>query len=322
CRSGCLKTLTVDWDENINTQCLYGDDRLGEDMLCHSPDGKHNLLLERGTQAPEVEGERHYVVVIREIEIDQAPPVPQDVAAVVAFNMTPAGALFNKDILLTLGFDELPGEAEEATIAYFNDIDEVWVPLHSEPGEPNGVAELNLSTAVDHFSIFAVLVGLTPASQAHFVASDLNIAPSVERIWEPVTFVTKVGETVTITANIENRGGQAGTFDVVLKLNGEAVDSKTVTLSAGESRSVKFTVFDVEYGDYEVEVADLSGAFTASRTVNWPPIVIITVAIGLIAWGIAWAVKRRKARQGQSEIAGAEARLSHSNPYPIYYMFL
>jgi hypothetical protein len=47
-------------------------------------------------------------------------------------------------------------------------------------------------------------------------------------------------------------------------------------------------------GQYEVNVAGLSGTFTASRTINWWLIVGIIVAIGLIIWGVVWGIRRRR----------------------------
>jgi len=125
----------------------------------------------------------------------------------------------------------------------------------------------------------------------------LNIEPSVERIWEPVTFVTKTGESVTITANVANDGGQGGTYTVELKLNGETVDTKTVTVGAGRSKQVSFTVSGLDYGQYEVEITGLSGEFTASRTITWWLIILMIVGIGLIIWGVVWGRSRRRARQ-------------------------
>ena len=187
-------------------------------------------------------------------------------------------------------------------MAYYDDVDGVWVLLESEAGGPNGVAELTLSAPINHFSIFGVLAGVAPPSppQAHFVPSGLNIVTSVERIWEPVTFVTKTGESVSITANVANDGGQEGTYTVVLKLNGEAVDTKIVTLGAGQSQQVSFTLSEMDYGQYEVEVAGLSGEFTTSRTITWWLILVIIVAIGLIIWGVVWGRRRRRKAQQEA----------------------
>jgi hypothetical protein len=288
----------VDWEGCITSKPLYSNDKLALDLLGPSPDLSHSLFLERGTQAPLVGARTHYLITVR--ELDQLPTPPENTVALVAFNITPDGAGFDRDILLTLGLDEsqLPANASNITMAYYDDISGAWVPLEYEAGAPSGVAELTLSAPINHFSIFGVLAELAPTPPpAHFVPSGLSIEPSVEKIWEPVTFVTKTGQTVTIAANIANDGGQSGTYTVVLKLNGQTVDTKTVTLAAGQSKQVSFTQSGLDYGEYVVEVAGLSGTFTASRTVNWWLIIGIIVAIGLIVWGVVWGRRRRQAQQ-------------------------
>jgi hypothetical protein len=86
----------------------------------------------------------------------------------------------------------------------------------------------------------------------------------------------------------------------VLKLNGQAVDTETVTIGAGKSKQVSFTQSGLDYGQYDVEVAGLSGDFTTSRTINWWLIIAIIVAIGLIIWGVAWARRRRRKAQQEA----------------------
>jgi hypothetical protein len=296
---GCprIKYLTVDWEGNNTTEPLYSNDKLAVDLLGPSPDLSHNLFLGRGTHAPVVGGVTYYLIVVRELK--EIPTTPENTVALVVFNVTPTGAEFDRDIFLTLGLDEsqLPANALNVTMAYYDDVNGVWVLLESEAGGPSGVAELTLSAPINHFSIFGVLAELAPTPPAHFVASGLNIERSVEKIWEPITFVTKIGESVTITANVINDGWQAGTFPVVLKLNGETVETRTVTLGAGQSQPVSFTVPGLDYGQYEVEVAGLSGEFTTLRTITWWLIIVIIAAIGLIIWGVVWSRRRRKARQ-------------------------
>jgi len=292
--AGCPSTkyLTVDWEGNNTTEPLYSNDKLAVDLLGPSPDGSHNLLLERGTHAPTVYEKTYYLIVIRELE--EIPAPPENTVALVAFNITPPGAGFDRDIFLTLGLDELqlPENALNVTMAYYDDVNDVWVFLETELGEPNGVAELTLSAPINHFSIFGVLAELapTPTPPAHFVASGLNIVTSVEK----TTFVTKTGESVTITANVANDGWQEGTYTVELKLNGETVDTKMVTVGAGQSKPVSFTRAGLDYGQYEVEVAGLSGEFTTSRTITWWLILVIIAAIGLIIWGVVWGRRRRR----------------------------
>ena len=295
------KYLTVDWEGNNTTKPLYSNDKLAVDLLGPSPDGSHSLFLERGTHAPVVDETTYYLIVVR--EPDEIPPLPEGLTAIVVFNITPTDAVFDKDIFLTLGLNEtqLPENALNVTMNYYDDIDGVWVPLEYEAGGPNGVAELTLSAPINHFSIYGVLADLapTPVQPAHFVPSGLSITPGVEKIWKSITFVTRTGASVTITANIANDGGQEGTYDVVLKLNGQTVDTKTVTIAAGQSKQVSFTKSGLDYGQYDVEVAGLTGEFTASRTIAWWLIILIIVAVGLIIWGIIWG--RRRRRQAQQE---------------------
>ncbi len=269
------------------------------DLLGPSPDGVNSLLLERGTHAPIVDGETYYLIVINQLK--EIPSTPENTEAIVVYNVTPTGAVFDRNILLTLGLDQsqLPANAVNITMDYYDNVNHVWVPLNYKAGGPNGVAELTLSAPINHFSIYGVLAQLapTPTQPAHFVASGLNIEKSVQKIWKPVTFVTKTGESVTITANIANDGYQQGTYTVVLKLNGQTVDTKIVTLGAGQSQEVRFTRSGLAYGQYNVEVAGLSGQFTASRTITWWLIIVIIVAIGLIIWGVVWGRRRRRATQ-------------------------
>ena len=293
-----VKYLTVDWDGLITSKRLYGNDRLAVDLLGPSTNGMHSLLLKRTTHAPIVDGKTHYLIIIRELEGTDIPPLPENIVAIVAFNITPENAAFDQDIFMTLGLDQLqlPGDIieETITIAYYDEVNGVWVPLETEPGEPNGVAELILATPINHFTIFGVLAELapiTPPPPAHFVASGLNIVPGVEK----TIFVTKTGESVTITANVVNDGWQEGTYTVVLKLNGQTVDTKTVTLGAGQSKQVSFTQSGLDYGQYEVEVAGLSGDFTASRTITWWLIIVLIAALGLIIWGVVRIRRGRKA---------------------------
>jgi len=296
---GCptIKYLTVDWDGHNTTQELFGDDRLTADLLGPNPDGSHSLLLEKYTHAPTVDGETHYLITIRELELEDIPTLSGNITAIVAFNVTPEDAVFMEDIFMTLGFDQLPEYAVNATIAYYDDVNEVWVPLESEPGgPPNTVAELSLYTSLNHFTIFAVLVEVAPTPPpppAHFVASGLSIETSEEI----GTFVTKTGERVGIAADVVNDGGQEGTYTVELKLDGETVDTEIVTLGAGQSEQVSFILSGMDYGQHEVEVDGLSGEFTTSRTITWWLIIVIIVAIGLIIWGVVWGRRRRRAAQ-------------------------
>jgi hypothetical protein len=86
----------------------------------------------------------------------------------------------------------------------------------------------------------------------------------------------------------------------VLKLNGQIVDTNTVTLAAEQSKPVTFTRSGLDYGDYDVEVAGLSDTFTASRIINWWLIIGIIVGLGVIIWGVLWGRRRRRKAQQEA----------------------
>ncbi|MBA7601484.1 hypothetical protein ES703_08559 [subsurface metagenome] len=217
----------------------------------------------------------------------------------------PLRTYFDPVASVLLSYDPalLPPDATNPVIGFYSHDLGQWVIL---PPVPGVVAEVGVATGLAEYfaSPFAVLVNVLPPppttpeppapAPAHFVASGLNITPSVREIWQPVTFVTKTGESVTISLNVANDGEQAGTYIVELKINGQTIDSQVVTLGAGQSEQVSFTLSGMEAGQYEVAVSGLSGEFTVLRTINWWLIgIIIAVLIILSGW-LVWHFLYRK----------------------------
>ena len=66
------------------------------------------------------------------------------------------------------------------------------------------------------------------------------------------------GQTVTVTASIENTGHAAGTRDVKLSVGGEVVATKTVSVEADGTTTVTFTRTFDESGVYSIGVGDAS----------------------------------------------------------------
>ena len=213
----------------------------------------------------------------------------------------PCSVAFDQPAKLILSYNSswLPQNTSSVFVASY-DADQDWKELKLAPG---GAAEVGEITAlISHTSTFAILAKLEPSSlppsplPAHFVAADLSIVPSQEQIWESITFVTRTGGSVTITANMANDGGCEGTHIVELKINGEIVDTREVTIEAGQEQWVSFTLSGMDYGQHKVEVAGMSGEFTVSRSITWLLIIGVIAAIGLIAWGVVWARKKRVAQ--------------------------
>jgi beta-lactamase superfamily II metal-dependent hydrolase len=92
---------------------------------------------------------------------------------------------------------------------------------------------------------------VSPTS-ANFTVANLSISPHDV---EP-------GRTVTISATVTNSGGSSGSYTAILKINGSQVETKSITLNAGESQVVSFTVVKESTGTYTLELGGLAGTFT------------------------------------------------------------
>jgi len=102
-------------------------------------------------------------------------------------------------------------------------------------------------------SVFG-LMGIAPKA-AGFVISELVVTPEEVR----------VGETVTITADVANTSKVEGSYSVVLKINGVVEATKEVTVNAGFSKEVTFIISRDIAGTYSVDVNGLIGSFTVKE---------------------------------------------------------
>jgi hypothetical protein len=286
--------------------------------LAYDADKKHFLEIKNGMEliCGECSGCYCYPKVIVMSLSTESPTLPDGMASITPiYDFTgykdlerklecKKATYFDPPLIMQISYDPalLPEGATNPVIAFYDDAQGVWKTLPPDTGR---VAAVGIATGVTNYfaSPFAVLVNVTtettpqpptPPAPAHFVVSDLNIASSVREIWQPVTFVTKTGENVTITANVANDGGQEGTYLVELKINGKTIDSQEVTLGTGQSEQVSFTLSGMEAGQYEVAVSGLSGEFTVLRTINWWLIGSIIAALILIGWLVWYRWFRRK----------------------------
>ena len=133
-------------------------------------------------------------------------------------------------------------------------------------------------------SIFGVSGSTIPAN---FKLSNLVITPSE----------VSAGKTVTISVVVNNAGGRTGSTTVTLEINGVAVDTRSVTLDAGKSTTVTFTVSEDVAGTYTINVAGLTGSFVVTALPALPiiplavSIIIIVLAISIVMW--RWRIRRR-----------------------------
>jgi hypothetical protein len=118
-----------------------------------------------------------------------------------------------------------------------------------------------------------------PAAPASLSASGLHISPHQ----------VKPGQEVTISINVANSGGETGSYNAVLYINGAVEDSQLVSLAGGMTKNVIFMVSKSDAGVYDVSIAGQSGQFEVVHT-GWfggglgtgGIIVIVVIVIVLI----------------------------------------
>jgi len=88
------------------------------------------------------------------------------------------------------------------------------------------------------------------AGRPIFSVSNLTITPNQ----------VKSGNPITISAIVSNNGSEAGTYSVVLRINGMVENIIDLMLSPGASQATTFTV-NKDGGEYYAEVDGLSGIF-------------------------------------------------------------
>jgi len=216
------------------------------------------------------------------VEMDEPPDPPEDAHVVgLTYDLGPDGATFDPPIALTFSYDPdaLPeGVAEEdLVLAYYDEATGKWVELVGVVDTVNNT----ITASVPHFTTFAVIgkvpappeeeevptvppveeeeeeeepeVVVIPLAPAAFSVSYLSVSPRLE---------VELGETVAITVLVANTGGESGSYTVVLKIDGMKEAEERVTIAAGESQEVSFSVTREEADSYDVAVDGLSGSFT------------------------------------------------------------
>jgi PKD repeat protein len=76
----------------------------------------------------------------------------------------------------------------------------------------------------------------------------------------------KPGDEVTISINVANSGGETGSYNAVLYINGAVETSQSVSVAGGTSKNVIFKVTKSDAGVYDVSICGQSGQFTVVHT--------------------------------------------------------
>jgi len=98
-----------------------------------------------------------------------------------------------------------------------------------------------------------------PVGPASVSASGLSITPQQ----------VQPGRDVTISISVANTGGETGSYNAVLYINGVVEDSQSVSVPGGTSKNVIFTVSKSQAGVYDVSLAGQSGQFEVVGGGGW-----------------------------------------------------
>jgi len=90
---------------------------------------------------------------------------------------------------------------------------------------------------------------------AKFELGALNISPT--EVLE--------GSAVTVSVDVTNAGEAGGNFEAKLKIDNTLAETKSVSIAAGETKTVSFTVDAAVSGIHDVKLNDLAGTFSVMK---------------------------------------------------------
>jgi hypothetical protein len=295
--AACPLSVTVNMLGGMTTARMTFKGVLCEDCLASDPTGQNSWEAKEGTQLLCAGNIPPQLI---ELTLAGSPPPPSNAAIVgPIYDFTAYTSKYNPSPLtispaatLALAYDpnKQPENISALTIAYYDENAGKWVEMETAGYVAGGVEVPNvLTTHVTHLTYFAVLAKLAEPTPAKFQASNLTISPSQAQL----------NQEVAISVNVANTGGTSGSYSLELTVNGISKSTKQVTVAAGTSQTVNFTITGDAAGKNQVEVAGLAGEFEITKAakqsqINWWLIGGITGIILLIIIGLI--VRRRQLR--------------------------
>ena len=229
-----------------------------------SEDEMLRIVIPEGTIILDKDGEP---LISLELTINETLLLPPPEANIVglSYDLGPSGTTLDQPITITCSYYpyEIPlGVAEEdLVIAYYDEDVGEWLVLPSVVDTVNNT----VTTLVDHLTTFTVMAPLPPPAPAAFTPSSLSISP----------LEANIGETVSISVLVTNKGEQEASYIVTLKINEMIEETREITL-AGGSETVTFTTAKDEAGTYSVDVNGLHGSFMVNEAPQSTPLVLPT----------------------------------------------
>jgi len=314
--TACPLTLTVDFQGSIASASMTNDGVLCEACLAMDTSGKNSLEIDKDTKLMLADST---VPGLLQVATTSVPPPAAENAVIIgkayecnayafAGDKEPQPLSVTPSAILILNYDlkQLPPGVTEGFIASYDET-EGWLPIDPGPG----VAEIGKAHGLlNHFSLYAVLARIPePApGPAKFEVSNLSVNPAQ----------VQPNGNVNISINIANAGGQSADYSLELMIDGIAVSSRQVTVTAGGNQLVDFNIASEIPGKHRIDLGGLVGEFevleSASYAVNWWMIgSIIGIVIVFGIWSIIgwrWYKDRKKAVPAAATSADAPAHKS------------
>jgi hypothetical protein len=273
--------------------------KLGEDVDALSYDDKVKVFLEMGTEVKNAQGSFVTSIAIEKLVSPPGAPANAEIIGSV-YDIGPSGATFKPPITITFSYDpnNLSGGVSEQSlaIAWFDKTASEWKVLDDSVAD---TSNHTITAHVSHFTPYAILYYQKPAppaptpaptapSPAPLPSAPTSPAPAQTPAPRPASFIVtdlsitpneaRPAEEVTISALVTNTGGSEGSYNVVLKVNDTQEATQEITLKAGNSKTVDFTLAKEVLGSYTVNVNDKVGQF---RVALLPPLPESTGALPL-----------------------------------------
>jgi hypothetical protein len=299
--AACPLTLAVNMQGNITATNMTKDGVLCADCLAKDISVKNIFELDKDTKVILAGNTVPLLLKVQTASVTL--PTAENtviVGPVYEFNAytstsetTPSPLSISPSARLILSYDpsKLPEKTTEVFIANY-DTTKGWLALAPVPG---AVAEIGKAHGlINHFSLFAVLAKLEGPAPAKFEVSNLSVSPSQ----------IQLNQEVAISVNVANTGGKNGDYGLELTVDGKVKSTTRVTVAAGSSQIVKFTIKGDTVGKHQVELAGLTGEFEVIKAavpvkINWWLIgSIIGIVMVLAIWSILgwrWYKERKKA---------------------------
>jgi len=135
---------------------------------------------------------------------------------------------------------------------------EQWITLPTKRVKEDD-SDVYYTATITHFSTFAIS-GSQTVPALNFKAADLIISPAD----------AETGQEVIISADITSLSDTAGTYAVTLWIDDTVEAGKDISLEAGETKPVSFTVVRDAEGSYEVRLDRLFSSFSVTKSALAP----------------------------------------------------